>query len=610
MHLNIPDFIVLRGYRMINQLANMAEKYRNHESGEEAKDLLIKKIYQNRQYVEQKKVKECEILFISPPVWDVHSPFSAVPCLVASLERDGVSCNQIDLGIMCFHIALVQYFDECSRKFFDKKYYMRFVETCDKNVYTSYEQYVADLWFFDDKERFIENVKKRYEELNYIQRGIVEVFYQDIYLQVSDYVDLEKEKDIHNTITPKCKNLIMQSIYEFGLVKMFFEAPPIVGISITTPAQLGSGCYIAQLLRAVRPDIKLIAGGSCIDLFLNSSYESKRDIFDYFDYLLYGEGETAFSQLYQVIVKQQYDKLFSVTNLVYMEHGKIHKNDYIVENVDELPLANYDDIDFSLYLTPRTVLPYQSSRGCHYGQCAFCNHDAKYRHNYRSKTPQTIVQDLMTLNKKYDVWYFQFVDEAIESRCFIEMINEMDKYPVFKKIKWFYYSRVSRFYTEEVVKKAKENGCEMVMFGVETFDQRLLKIIKKGITAETSEYCLKLFHNAGIKAFAWLMCNLPTETEEDTRRDIEKLKSLLEYVDCFCVGRFCLQKNTDMYKEPEKYNIIEINPDDETLFISHNDGQVVNSQATLEIYKKEYSVLMWKCFFTIDRYLTFFDGLI
>ena len=331
----------------------------------------------------------------------------------------------------------------------------------------------------------------------------------------------------------------------------------------------------------------------------------------YFDYLCVGEGETCLLQLLQYLKGDKSIELKNIPNLVFISgDGTLNYNKQIIEDVDMLPPPDFEGLDLELYLAPRLILPYQTSRGCHYGYCAFCNHDEKYRHNYRTKKMDVVVKELIYLSEKYHTCYFQFVDEAIRPDCFKEMIEHMDENPAFKKMKWFYYSRVSRQYDNNLLEKARRNGCEMIMFGVETLNQRLLNHIKKGISADVSEYCLKLFHECGIKTYAWLMCNLPSETLEEVADDYKKVIKLRKEIDAICITPFMLIKNTDMSKEPEKYNIIYVDKENPCRFLSHYNGEIINHNAMMEFYANQYVPLMEGWNFSKNRYTLFFDKIL
>ena len=551
---------------------------------------------------------EYDIWFFSPPYWDVYSPFSAVPCLKASLEKEGYKVGQIDLGILTIHKVIQSKWKQAAEYVLSETFFREKVMLYEKNTYQKYEDYVHAMWFLEGDKFDYFSVKTDYFGLDEVQRGVLDVFYSYIYGMNLVDIDFDHCSSIDKVLNNTNFDMFYDVFKTEEVDNVLRAIPGIVGISITSTCQFVYGCYLAMLIKKYRPDVQIIFGGSCADLFINSKYTHKQDILQYFDYLVIGEGETALSMLLRHI-SQCEGKIEEIPNLVLIsESGEMTFTHQIMEDVDSLPAPDYDGLPLQLYLAPLLVLPYQTSRGCHYGMCAFCNHDPKYRHNYRSKNMQKVVSELVELSSKYHTGCFQFVDEAIRPDCFEKMVEEMDAYPQMKAMKWIYYSRVSRKYTKEVLMKARRNGCEMVMFGVETLNQRLLNFIKKGITAETSKYCLKLFHDCGIKIYAWLMCNLPSETLEEVRKDYEEVKEQLPYMDAFSVGPFGLYNNTDMSREPEKYNILEIKDDDPLRFVSHNNGTVIDKEAMLDFYANEYAKLQLQFCFTGNRYTVFFNG--
>ncbi|MDE6845124.1 MAG: B12-binding domain-containing radical SAM protein [Lachnospiraceae bacterium] len=547
-----------------------------------------------------------DILFLSPPYWDFHSPFSAVPCLVAELKQHGYSVAQYDIGIHCIHHLIHEKWKESAEQCLTESFYNNTFKNYENNEYSSYEEYRDDMWFFKSDGFDVALVKTRYFELNAVQKRVLEAFYSKIYLFDITDIDFDRCSNLESEINQWYSRNMLETLFTEGLKEIFINIPKVIGISITSTCQFIPGCILAELIKHCRPDVKIILGGSCADLFANSSYAPKTDIKKYFDYIIIGEGETALVNL-----MRHFDNmaaLDTIPNLMFIDSdNEIRYTKQIVEDVTRLPAPDYDGLNLDLYLAPELTLPYQTSRGCHYGYCAFCNHDEKYRHNYRSKQMDTVVKDLLSLSGKYNNKCFQFVDEAIRPDCFKDMIEEMDKHKEFKEMKWFYYSRVSRKYDEELLRKAHANGCEMVMFGVESFNQRLLNFIKKGITADTSKYCLELFHKCGIKTYAWLLCNLPSETLEEAKEDLEEVKRMHKYIDAFSVGVFRLERNTDMYISPEKYNIISINPDDPRKFQSHKDNVPIDKNSILNFAAQEYSRYQKECHALGNRYTIFFE---
>ena len=103
------------------------------------------------------------------------------------------------------------------------------------------------------------------------------------------------------------------------------------------------------------------------------------------------------------------------------------------------------------------------------------------------------------------------------------------------------------------------------------------------------------------------MCNLPSETVEEARRDLEEIKALSEVIDAFSVGLFYLDRNTDMSANPEKFNITKIDENDRYLFQSHSEGEIVDKLGMIKFFNEEYQLYQKKVFSCGNRYTLFFD---
>jgi len=570
--------------------------------------------YEKISYLDKSKYvkqSDTDVLLITPPAWDIYTPPAPLPCLAGALLLDNIKCEQLDLGILCFHSQLKNKWKEYAEAYLSQSYYEKTVKQFKKNPYNTYEKYVEDLWFFSGNKFPTREVKEKYHSMNRVQIGVLDGFFQSVANSLSVYVDFYLEKNIEKALIKYDKNILLDALIDMGVEEKLFNVPSIVGISLTGTNQFLPGCVLAKMLREFNPETRIIVGGSAIEIFLTSSYPNKNDLLKFFDYVITGEGETAIRKVVKNLKENDVVNYDGIPNLVkWGENGELILPEIYLEEVNELPEPCFEGINFDLYMAPIPMIPYQTSRGCFYGHCAFCNHNTKYRHNYRTKTPQKVVEELLHIIKKYGVTHFQFVDEAIRPDCFEQMVDEMDKHPEFKDTKWLYYSRVSYQYKKELVEKAKRNGCTMVMFGVETFNQRLLQFIMKGISAEASKYSLKLFSDAGIKTYMWLMYNLPSETIEEMRQDIADVKEYIKYVSGVGINPFMLDVNTDMYRDMERFNIISYNPYDTTRFDSVDmEGNLIDKDKVFEVSAKEYTILRKKYFYTNNRYTVFFDDM-
>lgn len=554
----------------------------------------------------QEEKSRTDILFISPPYWDVYSPFSAVPSLMGRMKQQGIAAVQVDLGIAAFRYLLTHIWKPTAYRLMGYGFYQKEVCRYKDNPYPTYKSYYNALWFFKKEEFPLDAVKAEYENLNDVQRGVINLFYQALLELDEKNVNFNTLDCIQDALELGSWDILYSVLLSDKEQRRLENLPNIVGVSVTSTRQFLPACRLAGIIRKVKPGVKLLLGGSCSDLFVESLYPSKREIFNYFDYVIVGEGETAVWKLCRYLQGDNVP-LDTIPNLVYINNNhQVSHGERLLEDVETLPLADYRGLDLDEYVAPRPILPYQASRGCHYGQCAFCNHNEWYRHNYRMKSSAKVVREIVQLSEKYGVYDIQFVDEAIRPDHFAAIIGEMEQAESYHDIHWFYYSRVSRQYTADLLIRAYQCGCRMVMFGVETFNQRLLGFIRKGITADTARYCLKLFHENRIMTYAWLMSNLPSETVEEVREDMAEVECNIANIDAASVGPFLLEFNTDMYHEPQQFNIISKDLEHPECFASHHEGEIIDKDAMLACYHKEYVPLLCKYFFYRDRYQVYF----
>lgn len=78
-----------------------------------------------------------------------------------------------------------------------------------------------------------------------------------------------------------------------------------------------------------------------------------------------------------------------------------------------------------------------------------------------------------------------------------------------------------KFINEEMLKIFKILNVIKINFGIETASNRLLKIIRKGITKEETQATLDLCYENGITTGSAFLIGLPEETEEDLRETYE-----------------------------------------------------------------------------------------
>ncbi|MBF0216714.1 MAG: radical SAM protein [Candidatus Omnitrophica bacterium] len=168
-----------------------------------------------------------------------------------------------------------------------------------------------------------------------------------------------------------------------------------------------------------------------------------------------------------------------------------------------------------------------ASRGCPYS-CIYCYHDFMGQ-KYRMRTPGNIVGEIKALYERYGVKYFHFFDdEFVVSReqvhGFCEEITRFSK-SVGENITWGCSGRANLM-TEELIRKMAGSGCVWIGYGIESGSQRMLDLIKKGVTVEQAKEAVRLTQKYLGSAACSFMIGYPGEDEESLSETADFCKEL------------------------------------------------------------------------------------
>lgn len=218
------------------------------------------------------------------------------------------------------------------------------------------------------------------------------------------------------------------------------------------------------------------------------------------DYALVGEGESSFLVFLEELGKRNPD-YSSVPSLIWREGGKIIENApaLLIKDLDKLPFPDYEAFDVSRYPCFQTkTLPILTSRGCPYG-CTYCSVKLSMGRGFRARTPENVLTEI-------ELWYKKgFTNFDINDDCFtldIERAKKICELIIKRKIKIRFqlYNgiRVDRV-DFELLKRLKKAGCTFIAYGCEAGNEKMLKIIGKGITLDQVQKAVELTNKAGIK---------------------------------------------------------------------------------------------------------------
>ena len=244
-----------------------------------------------------------------------------------------------------------------------------------------------------------------------------------------------------------------------------------------------------------------------------------------------------------------YDKLKSLAKCL---NNEVELLKYIGEEVKHDELNCEIVPDFSIYnlkeyFCPEPVIPIKTSSTCYYKGCTFCTHFTNQP--YCEYNLELIKQTIKKSKQKH----FFLIDDMIHEKRLLEIAN------VLKPLKVNYTCQLKpKDINKETLVKLKESGLSMVIWGVESGNNRVLKLMNKGTNKEEVEKVLKHSHEVGIKNVVYIMFGFPGETREEFLETIQFLKDNDEYIDLVSVSIFGLQKDSQVYKNPKKFKITKI----------------------------------------------------
>lgn len=165
------------------------------------------------------------------------------------------------------------------------------------------------------------------------------------------------------------------------------------------------------------------------------------------------------------------------------------------------------------------------TRGCPH-RCLFCG-DAVFGHQpHRFRPVANIVRDVQALRDEQGVKsLFVYDDELLGMRAPVGWWEELAERLEPLGVVWKCQGRCSlRYVTPEVLELAYRAGCRVVMWGVESFSQKVLDALHKDLTIEDIWHTLRAAKAAGMQNWVFTMLGCPQEGDAEARLTCEGLR--------------------------------------------------------------------------------------
>ena len=280
------------------------------------------------------------------------------------------------------------------------------------------------------------------------------------------------------------------------------------------------------------------------------------------DVLVRYEGELTVLELLQYFL-DGYNKLENIRGIAFMKNQKliINQERDVIENLDLLPFI---DKKYSLDNTfRRREASIMTGRGCPF-HCAFC-HEGHHTRKVRFRSVENVLKeiDLFLKQMPKEGGFILFTDDTftlmpkrVKELC--EGLKERKKKFNFS---WFCEGHVHTLYLyPEMIQYMADAGLQRIQLGIETGNQKMLDIFRKGSTVEEIIEVINKCKEAGIsQIYGNIIIGGPFYNRTSYLKDLEFARKLLELgqgnVELGVVSYWPLPE-TSITDNPQKYGLI------------------------------------------------------
>ena len=313
--------------------------------------------------------------------------------------------------------------------------------------------------------------------------------------------------------------------------------PKLVLISVPFPGNLYSAFRCGQFIKKHFPNVKISMGGG----FPNTELRDLKDkrVFEFMDFITLDDGELPVELLFENTINPDVNE-FKRTFLV--ENGNVvYKNNSLKSDYKQafVGTPDYSDLLLDNYISVIEIAnPMHSlwsdgrwnkltmAHGCYWGKCTFCDISLDYIKLYEPVAAKLLVDRMEELITQTGENGFHFVDEAAPPALMREVALEILKRKLV--VTWWTNIRFEKSFTADLAILLKASGCIAVSGGLEVASDRLLELIKKGVTVEQVAQVTRNLTESGIMVHAYLMYGYPTQTIQETVDSLEMVRQLFE----------------------------------------------------------------------------------
>lgn len=347
--------------------------------------------------------------------------------------------------------------------------------------------------------------------------------------------------------------------YEQWKNRLFQEDPDIIAIETKTPV-IKRHWQIINELKAENPKLKIILMGDHVTALPKESLLNSRA-----DFVIQG-GDYDFILLNLLNHLEGKEELkgglWSRQNNEIKNSGLYSLRD---NSLDDLPMIDRQLTKWRLYAykngnfkyTPGSYM--MSARDCWWGRCTFCSWTTMFPGN--SCRVRSAAKALDEVGSLIDLGVKEIMEDSGTlpiGRWLEEFCHGLIARGYHKKVAFDCNMRINAIKDPEIWRLMKKAGFRLILFGLESANQKTLKRINKNLRLDEIEPGLKMCKEAGLEPHITTMVGYPWETKKDACKTLNLAKNLFKksYVDSLQATIVIPYPGTPLYKYCQENNLL------------------------------------------------------
>lgn len=327
----------------------------------------------------------------------------------------------------------------------------------------------------------------------------------------------------------------------------------LFGITVAMGPQLAPACALAAHLRRTRPDARIIFGGPALSLLPEDDLGLLLELVPAIDTIVRFDGEAPLLALARQARSGDWSPHSVANSSTRSRDGVAHAPLQPGPSLHALPMANYEPALLGGMRAPE--LGIVQSRGCYWGECAYCDFVELYGASraFRARTAEAVVDEIAWQKAATGATRFTLITEAISpgfSRRFAALLIERGL-----AIRWNSFAMVDHRFRPDDLALMARSGCEHLVIGLETMTDRVLRLVRKAATQESNLTFLRDAAGAGIRLYVNLIPDLPSTTYAEAMAALDVLRDVQHCLANVTVFPFEATRSSDVGRHPGDFGL-------------------------------------------------------